>query len=301
MNSELQKLILNLKERKALPKNMQMASVGPYCFANVFYDLNSGLVCESVACGFDISPDVALKKGLTEFFEGKAFSEGYKSGISSCQTERSDGFAAFPVGHDDLHTEKARKNALNEAVERFVWATWWDDTTIGHDSIWIVNAQLASSQKNFIQEMKKSHEVEKILAVRPHFENLYGETLLILVGFLKNGGVVSGGACGSDNTSIMDRALSELFRHGLAAKRLRQGTTKAQSFYERRLEYFATVEGQIKFEERLAQAGINKVKLPPIIIDEMIPHSFSDLFYVHRVLFQNQPPFIGGELERFCI
>ena len=278
-----------------------MTSVGAYCFANVFDELNSEVISDSVSCGFDKDPATALMKGLSEFIESKAFHEGYKNGVPSCLTERSDGFAAYPTSEVDICKIQAQKNAHHEAVERFVWAKWWDDESIGFDRRDLDDLNLTESQNIFCSEIQNNHSIEKIIAIYPHFEKTGTESLVIFIGFLKNGGVISGGACGENQTTTIDRALSELFRHGLSVKRIRQGLVKASTFYEKRLHHFSTAQGQTSVENRLSKIGTAKVILPKAQFDEEVAHSFSDLFYVHRYLFESQPEFIGGKLERFCI
>ena len=300
MKAHLEKIILALREREALPRHIEMASAAPYFFANIYDELNSQIISESVACGFDKTPEVAVLKGLSEFFEGKAFIEGQKVGLPCCQTKRSDGFAAFPLILDDNYKSNARKSSLFEATERFVWSTWWDNTRIGF-KMNEISEQFTESQKAFTAELKKMTPVEKIISISPNFNGTGQEQLVILIAYLKDGGVVSGGACGEDYSLTLDRALSELFRHALAVQRIRESKLQPASFYEKRLHYFSTDQGQKDVEARLRENGTERVNLTAIQFDQEVPHSFSDLFYVHRVLFRNQPEFIGGKLERFCI
>lgn len=301
VNPKLEKIILGLKSRNALPKKMDMTSVGPYSYANVYDEVNSAVISDSVACGFDKDPETALMKSLSEFIETKAFKEGFKNGMASCQTERSDGLAAYPTNDASICKAQARKNARAEAIERFVWANWWDDESIGFTKKKLNDINLTQAQTFFCDEIQKNFSVEKIIAVYPYFENMGSENLFIFVGFLKNGGVVSGGACGENAESTTDRALSELYRHGLSIKRMRDGLVEPGTFYEKRLWFFSTPKGQTLAEQRLSKVGTAKIILPTVKFDEEVPHSFSDLFYVHRYLFDNQPKFIGGQLERFCI
>ncbi len=301
MNSELERLVVALKSQNVLPKKIEISNLAGYCFANLYDDLNSEIICESVATGFDKNPDLALSKGLSEFYEAKAFKEGYLKNLKSCQTERSDGFAAYPINSKLDAKIFARKNARHEAVERYVWATWWDERAIGFEICQLNPALLTPTQKKFTNDLEKKCDLKKLLILEPHFEKIGSERFLILIGFLNSGGVVSGGACGEDFAGTLERALSELFRHGLAVGRIRKTGLVPRSFYEKRLAYFATVEGQVAVEKRLDCRGTAKVILPDTEIDEEVPYANSDLIYVHRFLFKNQPEFIGGQLERFCI
>lgn len=301
MSPQLEHIVVHLKEKNALPKKMEVSSVSSYCFANMFDEVPSGIISDSVSCGFDKDPDLAILKGLSEFFENRAFKEGFKNGIESCRTDRSDGFAAFPVSKTVNYKDNARKNAFQEATERLVWANWWDDPSVGFDLLSIDDISLSHSQIKFIKNIKTQYGLNKILAIYPHFENVGNESLIVLVGFFNGGGVVSGGACGDNIGSTIDRALSELFRHTVAITRMRTGKVLTSSFYEKRLEYFSSMAGQIMVESRLSQVGFKRIKLPQAKFDTEVPHSLSELFYVHRFLFNDQPIFIGGKIERFCI
>lgn len=301
MNPNLEKIILLLKAKKALPKKMEMTSVGGYSFANVYDTVNSAVISDSVACGFDTDPATALMKSLSEFIETKAFHEGIKNKQASCLTKRSDGFAAYPTIEPTICRIKAQKNARNEAIERFVWANWWDDESVAFTKNHLDEAHLTPAQKKFCSEIQNNFAVENIVVVYPSFEDVGSEKLIIFIGFLKNGGVISGGACGEDSVSTIDRSLSELYRHGLSVKRMRDGTVKPETFYENRLWFFSTPAGQSLVENRLSKLGTKKIVLPSAKFDEEVSHSNSDLFYVHRFLFNNQPEFMDGKLERFCI
>lgn len=301
MNEKLKKIIEKLKERKELPKNIQLTRVGRYFFANLYNFKNGNAISESVSCGFDENAEFAMLKAFSEYAESKAFKNGRRMGYAPCQTERSDGFAAFPKDSNGVqHIWNAKKNAYNEALERFVWANWWDNQDVKHTVKDILDAKLTEYQKNFLVEIKINCDVNRFILLSPQFKSNNGEQLFILIGFLNGGGVISGGACGEDFTKTLNRSLSEIFRHGLAVKRMREGVIP-KTFYEKRLSYFSTVCGQKQVEERLSKEGKSTINLPETHIDEEIPHSLSDLFYVHRFLFINQPPFIGGKLERFCI
>ena len=301
MNLDLQSLVIALKAKGILPRKIEITTTSGYCFANLYDELTSEIICESVATGFDKNPDMALAKGLSEFYEGKAFKEGYSKNLRSCKTDRSDGFAAYPKNSKVDAKLRAQKNAQCEAIERFVWATWWDDPSIGFEMVQLNPALLTPSQKKFTSDLEGKCNLKKLLLLEPDFQKLGSERFLILIGFLNSGGVVSGGACGEDFAGTLDRALSELFRHSLAISRIRKNGFIPQSFYERRLAYFGSSQGQEAVEKRLKNRGNKKVVLPDSEIDEEISHAASDLIYVHRFLFINQPEFVGGRLERFCI
>jgi hypothetical protein len=81
---------------------------------------------------------------------------------------------------------------------------------------------------------------------------------------------------------------------------LRQGI-RGTSFYQRRLYHFGTGNGREIIQSRLSQQGREPITLPGLKFDEEVSYAHSDLVYVHRCLFHNQPVFIGGAIDRLCI
>lgn len=295
---------LKLKERDALPKRIEVSEVGATILANSFDKESSETISEFIYTGMDSDPSVAVLKSLVERAERYAFSDGYRQGLKSCLTERSDGFAAYPRGISDRPEEIARKNAFEEAVERYVWASWWDRPDVGHTiSIFDRNGASALS-KNLLEQMDRYVEAEQIKMVEPKIDPTHGLSVKLYFLFLHPFGVVSGGACGPTATASKTeyRALCELYRHAVAVSRMLATNGAPNTFYEKRLAFFGTSEaGQKILEDRLRQNGSNTIFLPRLSIDESVPHQMNDLIAVHRCYFENQPPFVGGKLERLCL
>lgn len=298
----LKSFIEELKHRNSLPKSIQFALVGAVAMANV-YDVATSIITDEVTTGMDIDPNTALFKGLVERIEREAFVRGKIAGFSSCQTDTSDGFAAYPrcLGNAD---EISRKHALFEAVERFVWSTWWDEKEISHD-YWEVRAEDSSLLvKLLFLEFEKILPIKKIYKICPSISNSPDIEVSIFFAFIEPFGVLSGGAAGlvADKASVDFRAVCELVRHGLALKSFLSCKAQPKSFYEKRLMYFGnTEEGTQLALERVSQKGIRSLKLPELEFDQNINHNLDEIVSVHRCLFRNQPPFIGGKMERLCL
>ncbi|SMF84554.1 hypothetical protein SAMN06296036_1573 [Pseudobacteriovorax antillogorgiicola] len=69
-----------------------------------------------------------------------------------------------------------------------------------------------------------------------------------------------------------------------------------KTLYQRRLSFFGFGSGDKLVESRLSQSGSHVYLLPKLFIDGEIQHRLSN-----RCVFKNQRPFIGGDLERFCV
>lgn len=293
-----------LKRRHALPKKIEISRLGRAVLASAFDEDPKETISESVFSGMDPDPSVAVLKALVERCERNAFRSGYESGSPSCLTARSDGFAAFPVGAAKNAKSIARRNAYHEAIERYVWAKWWDDPSFAHTAIPHTNFTSLSPSLSLIRPHHAMTPFESVYEIHPEIEGHPELKVVVLFAFMRSGGVISGGACerASDIDRARFRALAELSRHALAAHRIQADKRSATTFYERRLMFFAAdPRGQELAMKRISAKGTRKVLLPDLEIDEPISHQLGDLVAVHRCLFKDQPPFVGGMLERLCL
>lgn len=302
MQLSVTEFIKELRESVGVPKNIQLSSLACGSLASIFNEQSSKIISESVFSGMDIDPEKSVLKGLVEFVERRAFAEGRTAGLAICQTDRSDGFAAFPKRMHDDSGSIARQNAFAEAVERFVWSTWWDDTSIGHE-LRDVSLLALCPGETALHDVARAINVASIAEIRPRLQESELEVVLYFA-FIEGGGVVSGGACGTDlqTESTRYRALGELLRHALAVRKMNVESIEPESFYERRLAYFGnSQEGSDSARARISTQGTRGVRLPELLFDSEVPHSLSGLVTVHRCYFRGQPDFVGGELERLCL
>jgi hypothetical protein len=253
---------------------------------------------EEVYTGLAESQELSLLKALSERIERLSYIQGHQKGLASCMTDRSDGFAALPKYFDQL---KVKENALNEAIERFVWSSWWDNNDIKFKSSEILESDVKVQNSSYLKWIFNELNLEKLIVIKPSHNRLTKEVQVVF-GKIKNAGYVSGGACGgeSESESVFLKGMDELLRHGLAYKKMSSQKIKPKSFYEKRLYYFASGEGNIIVQDRLSSSGNQILELPDLIIDESVP-SVSEHYYVYRVLFKDQPAFVGGKLERLCL
>ncbi len=296
-------LLNELKLRKALPQKMDISKVGERHWFVCHDNDETNIISENSSTGFSDDPSIALLKALSERVERSAFRKGFKNLVISCQTDRSDGFAAYPRFNENA-AENARNSALSEAIERYVWATWWDNPEIGFDLKTINQIEDTFKISTHVKRIKDQCHFEEIFVITPEVKNYQNyKTIILLARLRMTGGFVSGGACGdiSDKKETLLRALDELYRHGLAIENIKKRNLTPHSFYEERLVYFGFGKGNISIRSRLESQSNTFVTLPELKIDEQVPHTLDDLFYVHRCLFKDQPPFIGGKLERFCL
>lgn len=302
MKSSTAAFIRELRQTVNVPKNIQLSRLACGSLASIFNDQSSKIISESVFSGIAQDPETSVLKGLVEFVERRAFTEGRSAGLPICQTERSDGFAAYPRRMDEDAPSVARENALAEAIERFVWARWWDDTSIGHE-LREVDELALSPEETALHDVRRAVQVASIVEIRPKLRDTKFSVIIYFV-FIEGGGVLSGGACGSrfEEEKTRYRALGELLRHALALRKINIEKLEPESFYERRLAYFGkSLAGSNAARSRIAASGSDAVTLPPLLFDAEVPHSLSHLVSVHRCYFEGQPAFVGGELERLCL
>jgi hypothetical protein len=302
----LAEILTSLRVANQLPPKIDLSKVGNRFWCVIDDDKSSdtdnskSIISEKVFTGMSFSKETAVLKALSERAERQAFIDGAKSGLASCLTPRSDGFAALPrVLQPEMNI---RDFALNEAIERFVWANWWDSTNVAHDLSEWTEVQISKENLSYVRETLKGLDIESLQLVLPKVKDDLNKQVIILIGRLNGQGFISGGACGnkSELESIFFRAFDELYRHGSAFKRSKEFNIKPTSFYERRLIFFASGLGDQLVKTRLGKSGTSEICLPELTIDQNVPTNFLD-FTVHRCYFDNQPPFMGGAIERFCL
>jgi hypothetical protein len=298
--SILTSVIAELKGQNAMPKRIDLSKIGNryWCVASDFDVDSVSIMNEDITTGFSNEKEIAVLKALSERAERKAFLNGFRKNILSCQTERSDGFAAMP---DCLSSDRVRDNALNEAIERYVWAYWWDHAEIAFNNVEIPTDNPLIQNSKYLKDACKGLKIEQLFLLEPEI-SILDKTVKILFAKMKGLGFISGGACGpkSEGQEVLLRAFDELYRHGFAYMRSLEKKIKAKSFYENRLNFFASGSGNQIVENRLSLIGKEKISLPKLKIDNEVPSPFQG-FKIHRCYFENQPMFVGGHLERLCL
>jgi hypothetical protein len=296
-----------VKEIKALgfevPK-LQISNIGGLSFVSAYEEIPETIMANEASAGVDYNADLAITKALVEHFERRVFSEGVDQGDPICHRRHSDGIAAYPRSAKGAHS-LARDNAYSEALERYVWANWWDDETIGFSSKPLEQTNFWGNVKlkMTMEQFSEIAPVESINVIEPFFESS-DHSVLILFARIKGYGFISGGAAGSSKkrSEILIRALAELIRHGLALTRFIESQKEPVTFYERRLIYFGLGHGNQLVEDRLRKISENILRLPPLEIDsEIKSDKLGQLIATHRCLFRDQPPFVDGKLERLCL
>ncbi len=298
--TDLSPILQSLKEAALVPANIEHSIVGDFHMINYWNSLNSEIICESVQCGMSKNLGTALAKCTSEYIERLASRENYDKHHNKTDIRRTDGYACYPnsIESTEDSLDRTRENALSEATERYSWATWWDDESIAFK---LEELNLASLGFEKTESLLKSFlNVSKIQKITP-LTNSPKETISLLLETTQ-GGYLTGGACGpNDSIESTERALAELTRHCLAYKKLLSNGLKSDSFYSERLSFFASGRGRKIVRKRLEAKGTSSIELPPLVIDELVPHSMEHSFHVYRCLFADQPFFVGGDLERLCL
>jgi hypothetical protein len=284
-----------------IPK-LQISSLGGLHFVSAFDGDPKGIMVNEVAAGVDYDADTAVTKSLVEFYERKVFSEEIRNQNPICLRRHSDGIASYPAKIENCF-ELAKENALAEATERFVWAKWWDDHEIQfstqkiEESIFWENSQFRGTLADF----RKIISIDSLKIIEPKVKNTNFK-VIILLAEIDGLGFITGGAAGLSEITVFIRAFSELARHGVGLSRFIKTKQEPMTFYEKRLLYFGLGEGNKAVNERLSLRSRTAVDLPDLEIDHRIKSNLYDsIIATHRCLFQNQPPFVDGPLERLCL
>lgn len=290
--------IERLKARNLFPKNVQVSDWHDWTLVSCFDQKNSNFISDSVTMGIDKDPETAFFKSLTEYCERRLSRESMDPVTKI--TARSDGLAAFPVlaGRGQAAQERARQNALGEAVERFLWSTWWDQSRVSYKSIIPVLTRQAEDIRKLIQEfdLVSINEIQVDDSQKRY-------RLSILLAETRSGGFVTGGA--ASEIHLPDKrflpAFGELLRHLIVVRKMKDANLTQLSFYEKRLYGFGSGEFRSIVAERLATLGTESIVLPGLVADQEVNHSAPEIVKIHRCLFEDQPVFMGGKIERLCI
>ncbi len=291
------KELLELVKRDSHNIRISQTHVSDWSFFNLIEDFEHNIISHKVYTGFHKNPSVALQKSLAEYFERKAF---LRTKYSS-----SDGFAAYPNSPDIIVGQtRARINAFYEATERYVWARWWDDKTSA--KIDKYNQHDFYKLKPLVDLVNQYIPCRNIYVIKPSFRhslNLPQVEAIIIFWESMDKGFICAGASGDpmDETSILERIFAELIRHGLAAYRAKKQNMMPTTFYENRVCFFANGCGDDLVHSRLRNLRSESIQLPELEVDMLVDHEHSNLVSVHHCLFKNQPQFLSGKLERFCI
>lgn len=296
--------VKKIKELGFTVPKLEITTIGGLNFVSAFNVRPTAVMANDATAGVDYDSNIAVMKALVEHFERQVFSDGVDHGLEVCKRKHSDGVAAFPKMISNAK-DRARNNAYCEALERFVWSNWWDNLSIKHkiekfeESKFWKNIKLRIS----VEAFKEFLPLDNIHLIIPS-QSDDGHIVIILFAAVSGQGFISGGASGKKGTEteIVVRALAELIRHGIALRRFLDSSIIPKSFYEKRLVYFGLGFGNELVLSRLNRKSELCLQIPELEFDEQIPsNSFSELIVTHRCLFQNQPPFVDGDLERLCL
>jgi len=303
----LERFISQLKTLGFETGNLELTEEAGFYFANLYRQTPRSVISESIFCGSSSSQSIAISKAIVESIERGAFIEGHAAGLASCQTEKSEGFAGYPTTWISRRSalKICRTNALAEAIERFAWATWWDDVTISYRYLDFQANDPEEQRAMALLNATPTHSPLRSVKVIEPATSASTFRLRILLAEFADGGFITGGAAGPATTrglaSSTERAASELAKHMLALERMAKGHLDPTTPYEAKLAYFGFGEGAPLVRARLAAHGTKVVKLPELVVDEEIPHRFSKVVVVYRCLFKDQPPFVSGPIGRLCI
>ncbi len=304
MNEKLSYFLKNLNTIGLKPAKIEIASWRDWYLVSAYGAAKYAYISEGVGMGVSRDFDLAIMKAVVEYCE-RTVAKTTDDKIARL-TSRSDGFAAYPVYHevDDIGLSKeiSRENSLLEATERYLWSHWWDDLNIKHELM--DPGENAPDLVESMEMLKRDFELSDIfeLVVKDSAEEF---RLGILVAKNLNGGFISGGSCrrNKDSGSRHERAFGELLRHLIAAKNIKNSSLKKAdlSFYQTRLMGFANGDFSQAVAMRIQNKGSGKVELPRLIVDQEVTHQFAHAMTLWRSLYEGQPVFMGGAVERFCI
>lgn len=301
---ECEFLVAQLKKLDCFPAYVQVARCEDISIVNVAdRPFSAGLINTDIFVGFATDPQRAFSIALTEYVERRVCRN---NPAMPSANEGVAGRSLFP-GYDLAQARiDAAISARYEAIERHVWASWWDDCSLTSTIIdGLEDFGKGTIFSPLVSHVKRLFPGGRFIVIKPDYNDTPNSSVQIVFYFLPGDiGVVSGGACGSldQEERVLFRALSELIRHAQALYRAKEDPSlKAYDQYNRRLLYFGSSHGAHRALSRLESVGDRALQLPPIHLDTPLSHPFESAVALHQCRFINQTEFIGGPLERLCL
>lgn len=241
--------------------------------------LNEGLVPDSVrshtrtaqpdGAGSHASEQIACHMAVSEALERwavyhcRARSHAGIAGLGyDCS---SNGFAAFP----GLFKRQAREAAFRESIERHCLISWWEGL-LGH---------------RFLPDPQPGVRAIKI-------ENPFSShSVVILWEQLRDKCCFAFGAGGGNNHAIW-RAFVELQRTQTLLENLGRSNAKSSlgeavgSLFERRIWYFSTAKGMLRFLSRLEQTAGDRVAPLKLLFDDCVSGPWNRYASVWRTVIE---------------
>ena len=277
-------LLEYIRNSKFPPKKEQMQSFGSLFISNLAFANNfNTAISEDVASGVSNTPLEALAKSMSEYVERIAFRNGKNNGNSLCQTNRSEGFAAYPYlsFNKNKALARVREISLCESIERYSWPYFWSNKS--------VNFELQDCKKSTIDEISKLTGIEDIQHI---FPSLTCEQILcISIAKIGNHGAIVGACCSKEKNTAIRGSIHELIKHYIGFKKI-DTELDIKSDYINRLYHLSKV-GFSLYQERLSFRGKESIILPHLELDGLVNHPFDQSFLVYRTRFKGQPDFIS--------
>lgn len=262
---------------------------------------NSGKVMLSTGSGWSADKEESQAKAVTEAVERWAlfFYQKDLAGAALDKDNTTTGFAALP---EEAPAARLVLNAYSEALERWLVSSIWDAANI---PLAEVEADPGIFRKFFNKLDGRLHCFRAGVKVPgglvPGVETL---EFCLYVFETGQGGAVPGSACGDNWETVSHRALTEVFTHATAFRRLEnQPSDLISDILERRLLCFgADPCGFDKVSERLRRgAGAVMPAAPAVIFSQRLAGPWNPEISIHRVVLKDSPSFVSGGKERFVI
>ena len=208
------------------------------------------------------SRSLACHKAISEALERWAFydlrgrpQDHEKYGLHIDAT--TSGFAAWP----QISASGARHRAINEAIERWALNAWW--------------------QKKLSHRFIPYPQGSALEIMTP-----FRDTVTVILFGKFSSHFVYGFATGRDLKDAAFRAAVELERNGRVLNMQTAVLSDSSHMHERRLQFFASVEGHELFQQRLACEEIRTTRMPELLVDCEIVGPWSKYAKVWRTLYR---------------
>lgn len=216
--------------------------------------------------GLDKNKDKALCKAISGYVEMLAKVSQNKESDSEKHYRLHEGYAAYPALYPS-GLEKCQENAYFEALEGFVWDSFWEDSSYGYTS------------EFYVDDLAKYLGFEFCKMIYPKINS--DIVVAFAVGKVGAKGIVIGAGASYCHKYATEKACAEMSRNYLILDRF---TDSLNTFDHQKSRCLASLSenGEALYRKRCSFNSDRLLQIPEPEIDSYVSHPYEKLFHVWR-------------------
>lgn len=252
------------------------------------------------------------EKAITEAIERWSFLYFMGKGIDDAGLnidKTSNGFAALPV---EFGEERCLLHSACEALERYILCALWDRRNVRLKLTSWNNRLPLDFQTVFVDFLPNlvlyeysfmGHPDQELFApIKLNWDSIH---FVLALKFQPGGGVVCGSACGTNTSSVAERAILEAFSHQRILNAFKAESLPPNgTITDQRLIYFGRSKSAEMKVKDVIQSNIETTEVlprPDFIFAKNLQGPWQPEVFVTRILVADSLPITDGDHRRFLI